>query len=114
MHLRRVAGAVQAVEALDEQIVVDRPAPHLAVDGDAADPMAERPLRRTVPRLLRVILADEADAVVEEHAVVSFAGPQFAAGRAAPAGRGLDLIVRHGRTVSGVRSQDSARESFDS
>ena len=99
MHLRRVGGAVQPVEAFDQQVVVDRRPADFAVGGDAADPMAECPLRRTAPRLVGIILADETDAVVEEDAVIPLTGPQVAAAGGAPAGRGLDLVVRHSRTA---------------
>src|SRR5262249_10017467 len=59
----------------------------------------ERPGRRSLPGFLRVILANELIAFLQESRVIALAGLQFAARGRATARVRLDLIIRH-RPVS--------------
>src|SRR5205823_5016188 len=60
VDLVRLRGPVEALEALDQQFVVDRRAAGgLAVLGDAAGPVAERPRRWAGPGVGGVVAADE-------------------------------------------------------
>src|SRR5262249_53952512 len=91
----RLRVALQAVETIHQQLIVD-PRPALFVrDRHLAGPETEGAFGRTLPVVAAEILADELAVTVEQDAEKLFAGLQLAsADRTAPC-VGFYLIFRH-------------------
>src|SRR5262249_38803382 len=97
----RIALPFEALEAIDQKIIIDAHPPAAFGAGDAAGPEAEGILGRAVPRLTREVLAKEFASLVEENAVELLAGQQFAPGGRTASRVRLDLVVGHSCPPSG-------------
>src|SRR5262249_8608481 len=85
--------ALQTLETVEEEIVVDAWTAALGVRGDRVHPEAERPGRWPLPDVAAVIAPDELGALVEQGGVDLLARTQLTAADGAATGVRLDLVL---------------------